>query len=222
MSETMEVSNTDPLVRVRNLKVAFQIDKGTIFEAVKGVSFDIPRNRTVALVGESGSGKSVTSLAILGLLPPENSIVDPASEILYDGRNLARLAPAALRELRGADISMIFQEPMTSLNPVLTIGAQISEALRLHRPLSRSAALDRAIDLLRVVKIPAAEQRAREYPHQLSGGMRQRAMIAMALACEPAVLIADERCRAIYPPYEEKRPSHWTACWHAEGVAPHV
>ena len=139
--------SSDPLVRVRNLKVAFHIDKGTIFEAVKGVSFDIPHNRTVALVGESGSGKSVTSLAILGLLPPENSIVDPASEILYDGKNLARLDQATLRELRGADISMIFQEPMTSLNPVFTVGFQLTEVLRLHMgmtPAQGAQARDRA------------------------------------------------------------------------------
>src|SRR5215831_10134091 len=126
-------TNTDPLVRVRNLKVAFQIDKGTIFEAVKGISFDIPRNRTVALVGESGSGKSVTSLAILGLLPPENSIVDPASEIISEGKDLTKFDPTKLRDLRGADISMIFQEPMTSLNPVFTVGFQLTEVLRLHR-----------------------------------------------------------------------------------------
>ena len=197
MSETMEVSNTDPLVRVRNLKVAFQIDKGTIFEAVKGVSFDIPRNRTVALVGESGSGKSVTSLAILGLLPPENSIVDPASEILYDGRNLARLAPAALRELRGADISMIFQEPMTSLNPVFTVGFQLTEVLRLHMGLSPAKARKRAIELLDEVGIPDPEYKINAFPSQMSGGQQQRVMIAMAIACEPKLLIADEPTTAL-------------------------
>jgi peptide/nickel transport system ATP-binding protein len=190
-------TNTDPLVRVRNLKVSFQIDKGTIFEAVKGVSFDIPRNRTVALVGESGSGKSVTSLAILGLLPPENSIVDPASEILYDGKNLARLDQATLRELRGADISMIFQEPMTSLNPVFTVGFQLTEVLRLHMGLSPAKARKRAIELLDEVGIPDPEYKINAFPSQMSGGQQQRVMIAMAIACEPKLLIADEPTTAL-------------------------
>jgi peptide/nickel transport system ATP-binding protein len=190
-------TDTDPLVRVRNLKVAFQIDKGTIFEAVKGVSFDIPHNRTVALVGESGSGKSVTSLAILGLLPPENSIVDPASEILYDGKNLARLTPAALRELRGADISMIFQEPMTSLNPVFTVGFQLTEVLRLHMGLSPAKARKRSIELLDEVGIPDPEYKINAFPSQMSGGQQQRVMIAMAIACEPKLLIADEPTTAL-------------------------
>jgi peptide/nickel transport system ATP-binding protein len=197
MTEAMQSSNADPLVRVRNLKVAFQIDKGTIFEAVRGVSFDIPRNRTVALVGESGSGKSVTSLAILGLLPPENSIVDPASEILYDGKNLARLDQAALRELRGADISMIFQEPMTSLNPVFTVGFQLTEVLRLHMGLSPAKARKRAIELLDEVGIPDPEYKINAFPSQMSGGQQQRVMIAMAIACEPKLLIADEPTTAL-------------------------
>ena len=193
----MQDTNNDPLVRVRNLKVAFHIDKGTIFEAVKGVSFDIPRNRTVALVGESGSGKSVTSLAILGLLPPENSIVDPASEILYDGKNLAHLDQASLRELRGADISMIFQEPMTSLNPVFTVGFQLTEVLRLHMGLSPAQARKRAIELLDEVGIPDAEYKINAFPSQMSGGQQQRVMIAMAIACEPKLLIADEPTTAL-------------------------
>ena len=138
-------SGGDPLVRVRNLRVSFRLDRHTSFEAVKGVSFDIPRNRTVALVGESGSGKSVTSLAMLGLLPPENSIVDPTGEIVYGGRNLVTMPVAELRKLRGADISMIFQEPMTSLNPVLTIGRQIAEVLVLHRGLSEREAKAQAV-----------------------------------------------------------------------------
>ncbi len=190
-------TNTDPLVRVRNLTVSFQIDKGTIFEAVKGISFDIPRNCTVALVGESGSGKSVTSLAILGLLPPENSIVDPASEILYDGKNLARLDQANLRELRGADISMIFQEPMTSLNPVFTVGFQLTEVLRLHMGLSPAKARKRAIELLDEVGIPDPEYKINAFPSQMSGGQQQRVMIAMAIACEPKLLIADEPTTAL-------------------------
>src|SRR5437899_449784 len=187
----------EPLVSVRNLRVSFRLDRHTTFEAVKGISFDIPKDSTLALVGESGSGKSVTSLAILGLLPPENSIVDPASEILYDGRNLARLAPAALRELRGADISMIFQEPMTSLNPVFTVGFQLTEVLRLHMGLSPAKARKRAIELLDEVGIPDAEYKINAFPSQMSGGQQQRVMIAMAIACEPKLLIADEPTTAL-------------------------
>ncbi len=192
-----EAARSDPLVRVRNLKVAFQIDKGTIFEAVKGISFDIPTNSTVALVGESGSGKSVTSLAILGLLPPENSIVDPQSEILYDGSNLARLDQNELRKIRGADISMIFQEPMTSLNPVFTVGFQLTEVLRLHMGMTAAKARKRAIELLEEVGIPDPEYRINAFPSQMSGGQQQRVMIAMAIACEPKLLIADEPTTAL-------------------------
>ncbi|HYQ99626.1 MAG TPA: ABC transporter ATP-binding protein [Casimicrobiaceae bacterium] len=187
----------DPLVRVRDLKVSFQIDKGTIFEAVRGVSFDIPRNKTVALVGESGSGKSVTSLAILGLLPPENSIVDPASQILCEGQDLAKLDPTKLRELRGAEISMIFQEPMTSLNPVFTVGFQLTEVLRLHMGMKPAQARKRAIELLDEVGIPDPEYKINAYPSQMSGGQQQRVMIAMAIACEPKLLIADEPTTAL-------------------------
>ena len=190
-------SSGDTLVRVRDLRVSFQIDKGTIFEAVKGVSFDIPRNTTVALVGESGSGKSVTSLAILGLLPPENSIVDPASQILFEGHDLAQLDPAKLRELRGADISMIFQEPMTSLNPVFTVGFQLTEVLRLHMGMKPAQARKRAIELLDEVGIPDPEYKINAYPSQMSGGQQQRVMIAMAIACEPKLLIADEPTTAL-------------------------
>ncbi len=197
MDKSMQATSSDPLVRVRNLKVAFHIDKGTIFEAVKGVSFDIPRNRTVALVGESGSGKSVTSLAILGLLPPENSIVDPASEILYDGKNLAHLDQSTLRELRGADISMIFQEPMTSLNPVFTVGFQLTEVLRLHMGMKPAQARKRAIELMDEVGIPDPEYKINAFPSQMSGGQQQRVMIAMAIACEPKLLIADEPTTAL-------------------------
>jgi peptide/nickel transport system ATP-binding protein len=193
----MPMAASDPLVRVRNLEVAFQIDKGTIFEAVKGVSFEIPKNSTVALVGESGSGKSVTSLAILGLLPPENSIVDPASEILYNGNNLARLDQNELRRIRGADISMIFQEPMTSLNPVFTVGFQLTEVLRLHMGMTPGKARRRAIELLEEVGIPDPEYRINAFPSQMSGGQQQRVMIAMAIACEPKLLIADEPTTAL-------------------------
>ncbi|MFO1317818.1 MAG: ABC transporter ATP-binding protein [Burkholderiales bacterium] len=188
---------TDPLVRVRDLTVAFRLDRKTTFEAVRGISFDIPHDATVALVGESGSGKSVTSLAILGLLPPENSIVDAKSQILYGGRNLARLSPPELRGMRGADISMIFQEPMTSLNPVFTVGFQIEEVLRLHMGLAGTAARKRAVDLLAEVGIPEPARRIDMFPSQMSGGQQQRVMIAMAIACEPKLLIADEPTTAL-------------------------
>ena len=187
----------DPLVRVRNLRVSFRLDKRTTFEAVKGISFDIPRNTTVALVGESGSGKSVTSLAILGLLPPENSIVDPASQILYGGRNLVGLRRPSCATLRGADISMIFQEPMTSLNPVFTVGFQLEEVLRLHMGLRGAQARKRAIELLDEVGIPDPSGASTCIPSQMSGGQQQRVMIAMAIACEPKLLIADEPTTAL-------------------------
>ena len=188
---------TEPLVSVRNLRISFRIDRHTRFEAVRGISFDIPPNSTVALVGESGSGKSVTSLAILGLLPPENSIVDPASEIVYGGRNLIGLSASELRALRGADISMIFQEPMTSLNPVFTVGFQLVEVLRLHRGLTGNRAWRRAIELLDEVGIPDPEFKINAFPSQMSGGQQQRVMIAMAIACEPKLLIADEPTTAL-------------------------
>jgi peptide/nickel transport system ATP-binding protein len=187
----------DPLVAVRNLRVSFRLDRQTTFDAVKGISFDIPRNSTVALVGESGSGKSVTSLAMLGLLPPENSIIDPASEILFGGRNILGLSMGELRKLRGAEISMIFQEPMTSLNPVFTVGWQLEEVLRLHVGLSGKAARKRSVEVLREVGIPEPERRIDAYPSQLSGGQQQRVMIAMAIACEPKLLIADEPTTAL-------------------------
>ncbi len=187
----------DPLLSVRNLRVNFRLDKHTTFEAVKGVSFDIPRNATVALVGESGSGKSVTSLSILGLLPKENSSVLPGSEILYGGRNLVALDALELRKLRGADISMIFQEPMTSLNPVFTVGFQLGEVLRLHMGLSPGEARKRAIALLDEVGIPDPKYKINAFPSQMSGGQQQRVMIAMAIACEPKLLIADEPTTAL-------------------------
>ena len=188
---------SDPLVSVRDLSISFRLDKRTTFDAVKRVSFDIPRNTTVALVGESGSGKSVTSLAILGLLPPENSIVDPGSRIMYGGRNLAGLSRSELQALRGADISMIFQEPMTSLNPVFTVGFQIEEVLRLHRGMTGAQARKRAVEVLAEVGIPEPERRVDYFPSQMSGGQQQRVMIAMAIACEPKLLIADEPTTAL-------------------------
>jgi peptide/nickel transport system ATP-binding protein len=188
---------TDPLVRVKNLRVGFRLDRHETFEAVKGVSFDIAKNATVALVGESGSGKSVTALSILGLLPPENSVIDPRSEILFGGRNVVGLAARDLRAMRGADISMIFQEPMTSLNPVFTVGFQLIEVLQLHMGMSGSKARRRAIELLDEVGIPDPEHKINAYPSQMSGGQQQRVMIAMAIACEPKLLIADEPTTAL-------------------------
>jgi peptide/nickel transport system ATP-binding protein len=187
----------ETLLTVRNLRVNFRLDKHTAFEAVKGISFDIPTNSTVALVGESGSGKSVTSLSILGLLPKENATVLPGSEIMYGGRNLLELDQPELRRLRGADISMIFQEPMTSLNPVFTVGFQLTEVLRLHLGLSPSDARKRALALLAEVGIPDPEFKVNAYPSQMSGGQQQRVMIAMAIACEPKLLIADEPTTAL-------------------------
>jgi peptide/nickel transport system ATP-binding protein len=187
----------ETLLSVRNLRVNFRLDEKTTFEAVKGISFDIPKNSTVALVGESGSGKSVTSLSILGLLPKENSHVLPGSEIVYEGNNLVGLNQAELRQLRGADISMIFQEPMTSLNPVFTVGFQLSEVLRLHRDMSPATAHKRAIELLEEVGIPDPAFKVNAYPSQMSGGQQQRVMIAMAIACEPKLLIADEPTTAL-------------------------
>jgi peptide/nickel transport system ATP-binding protein len=188
---------TGPLVRVRDLRVSFRLDKETLFEAVKGISFDIPRNSTVALVGESGSGKSVTSLALLGLLPPENTIIHPGSRVEFDGRELLGLSRAELRDMRGADISMIFQEPMTSLNPVFTVGFQLEEVLKLHMGLTGSKARKRALELLDEVGIPDPARRINAFPSQMSGGQQQRVMIAMAIACEPKLLIADEPTTAL-------------------------
>jgi peptide/nickel transport system ATP-binding protein len=188
---------TQPLLSVRDLRVRFRIDRKNIFEALKGISFDVMPNETVALVGESGSGKSVASLAILGLLPKENAIIDPASVIDFAGRDLLKITEAEKRALRGSEISMIFQEPMSSLNPVFTVGYQICEVLREHKGMSGDAAEKRAVELLREVGIPEPESRIRYYPHQMSGGQQQRVMIAMAIACEPKLLIADEPTTAL-------------------------
>jgi peptide/nickel transport system ATP-binding protein len=183
------------VIEVKGLQT-YLFTRSGIVKAVDDVSFSLRRSETLAIVGESGCGKSMTALSIMRLVPnPPGKIV--GGTIMLEGRDLLRLGEAEMRDIRGNDISMIFQEPMTSLNPVLTIGHQIGEALRLHQDLSKSAANEKAVEMLRLVKIPEAAQRAREYPHQLSGGMRQRAMIAMAVACNPRVLIADEPTTAL-------------------------
>jgi peptide/nickel transport system ATP-binding protein len=185
------------LLRIENLDIRFRVDrKHEPFRAVKGISFDIPRNSTVALVGESGSGKSVSAMAILGLLP-ENAIVAPESRILYGGRDLLRASMAELQDIRGKEISVIFQEPMTSLNPVFTVGEQIAEVLRLHMNMGMRQAQARAVELLNEVGIPNPQLRVGSYPHEMSGGQQQRVMIAMAIACEPKLLIADEPTTAL-------------------------
>ena len=183
-----------PILAVRNLTTAFRVDDEWI-TVVKGISFEIGQRETVAIVGESGSGKSVTALSIMGLLPAANSRV--SGEILLDGRDLLKLSENRMRHVRGNLISMIFQEPMTSLNPVLTLGFQIAEALIYHRGLDRAQAEAETLRILDRVRIPSAASRLHEYPHRLSGGMRQRVMIAMALACKPKLLIADEPTTAL-------------------------
>jgi len=184
-----------PLLEVDDLKTYFFTRDGVV-RAVDGVSFSVSRGETLAIVGESGCGKSVTSLSILRLIasPPGRTV---AGRVLFEGRDLLGLPEPEMRRVRGDAISMIFQEPMTSLNPVLTIGRQIAEVLMLHRGLSGEAATKRAVEMLKLVHIPEPERRVGEYPHQLSGGMRQRVMIAMALACEPRLLIADEPTTAL-------------------------
>ncbi|TWI65489.1 peptide/nickel transport system ATP-binding protein [Pseudoduganella lurida] len=188
---------TNNLLEVRDLRIAFRVDKHTIFEAVKGISFDVPRNATVALVGESGSGKSVSSLAVMGLLPRENTLVDAGSSIRFDGRDVLHLDTAARRALCGRDIAMIFQEPMSSLNPVFTVGFQIGEVLRRHMGMNRRQARVRTLALLDEVGIPDPATKIDAYPGQMSGGQQQRVMIAMAIACEPKLLIADEPTTAL-------------------------
>jgi peptide/nickel transport system ATP-binding protein len=184
------------ILQVDNLRVAFRLDKHNTFEAVKGISFNVPTNSTLALVGESGSGKSVTAMSILGLLP-ENASIPAASRILYGGSDLLKSTEARLQDIRGKEISVIFQEPMTSLNPVFPVGEQIGESLRLHMAMSPRQAAARAVDLLNEVGIPDPQLRVRSFPHELSGGQQQRVMIAMAIACEPKLLIADEPTTAL-------------------------
>ncbi len=185
----------EALLSLRGLRVEFDTADG-IVPVVQDLTFDVAAGETLGIVGESGCGKSMTALAVMGLVPtPGGRIAGGAVRLA--GEDLAGADEARLREVRGNEISMVFQEPMTSLNPVFTAGEQIAETVRVHQGLDRRAALERAVEMLKAVGIPAAERRAREYPHQLSGGMRQRVMIAMALACRPKVLIADEPTTAL-------------------------
>ena len=187
--------NNNELLKVSNLSTHFFSEEGTV-KAVDGVNFSIQKGETLGIVGESGCGKSVTALSIMRLVPnPPGKIV--SGTIQFEGGNLTELDEDQMRKIRGNRISMIFQEPMTSLNPVFTIGDQIAEAITLHQGLSRKASLQKAIEMLKVVGISAPERRAQEYPHELSGGMRQRVMIAMALSCNPSLLIADEPTTAL-------------------------
>jgi len=190
----------EPILQVENLRTYFRTENG-LARAVDGVSFHVNPGETLGIVGESGSGKSVTSLSVMRLIPQPPGSIEPGSRILFRGEkgveDLATVSEARMRQIRGNDIAMIFQEPMTSLNPVFTVGEQIVESLRLHQGLNKRDARGRAIEMLQLVGIPIPEQRVDEYPHQLSGGMRQRVMIAMALACDPKLLIADEPTTAL-------------------------
>lgn len=192
-----EQEKKTPLLHIENLRVSFKGEDKQYIETVKGISFDIPTNTTVALVGESGSGKSVTSLATMGLLPVGQSKIDEKSKIIFEGKDLLGLSRTEMRKICGKDIAMIFQEPMSSLNPVFTVGNQIAEVLCLHMDMSRKQARQRVLELLKEVGIPSPETKIDAYPNQLSGGQQQRVMIAMAIACEPKLLIADEPTTAL-------------------------
>src|SRR5262245_39517770 len=183
------------LLEIRGLKTYFATDDGWL-HAVDGVDISVKQGETVAVVGESGCGKTVTAMSVLKLIPmPPGRIVE--GQVLWQGRDLVPLGPDAMRSVRAKEIAIVFQEPMTSLNPVYTVGDQIAEVVRLHEGLSRKAAMGHAVEMLRLVHIPTPQQRVHDYPHQFSGGMRQRVMIAMALACRPKLLIADEPTTAL-------------------------
>ncbi len=183
------------LLRVENLRTWF-LTEGGVVRAVDGVDFEVEAGKTLGVVGESGSGKSVTALSVMRLIDRPGEILE-GSRIVFDGRDLTGLKDSEMESVRGNEISMIFQEPMTSLNPVYTVGDQIAEAIRLHEGASKKEAADRAVEMLELVGIPEARRRARDFPHQLSGGMRQRVMIGMALACGPKLIIADEPTTAL-------------------------
>lgn len=189
----MQPSNA--LLQVRNLRTAFNTETGCV-RALDGVSFAVEKGKTLAVVGESGCGKSVTAMSIMGLVQDANGFIEDG-EIIFEGQNIGAYSKEKMREIRGDRISMIFQEPMTALNPVYTVGEQIAEVFRIHRGMSRGKAMQEALRMVKLVHIPDPDKRLNEYPFQLSGGMRQRVMIAMALACEPSLLIADEPTTAL-------------------------
>jgi oligopeptide transport system ATP-binding protein len=186
----------EKILEVKDLRVSFHTYAGEV-QAVRGISFYLKKGETLAVVGESGCGKTVTSKSLMRLIPEPPGEIKEGSKILFDGKDISKMSEKELRQLRGSDISMIFQDPMTSLNPTMTIGKQIAESLIIHRGMSKTEAMNEAIKMLELVNIPDASTRAHQYPHEFSGGMRQRAMIAIALACNPKILIADEPTTAL-------------------------